>query len=224
MNDLTSENINELASALCKAQGEIKSAVEDKVNPHFKSSYASLDSVWQACRDALSKNGLSVVQLPVVDGEFLFLTTMLIHTSGQWIKSKMPITSAKMTPQAIGSGMTYMRRYCLAAMVGVAPGDDDGNEAQSAQGKNFAAVKFAVTPAKLEKVVGEKDISPDAIEEFKTFYSIGTGSTYDQYIDALSEKTKKTRDEMILIALKNETYFISQYNKWKESLPMEKVG
>jgi len=223
MNDLQSPTINELASALCKAQGEIKSAKEDKTNPHFKSSYASLDSVWEACREPLSKNGLSVVQLPNVEGETLVLTTMLMHTSGQWIRSKMPITSAKMTPQAIGSGMTYMRRYCLASLVGVAPKDwdDDGNEAQSTKGTNFSPVKFSnnETNSEVEKLPTLKEM-----EAFKHKFPDLLPETVDKYLEVLAEKTKKTKQEMVGIAMKNESYFITQLIKWKESFPKEKVG
>jgi hypothetical protein len=220
MNELQSPAINELAAALCKAQGEIKSAKEDKTNPHFKSSYASLDSVWEACRDPLTKHGLSVVQLPNVEGEMLILTTMLMHTSGQWIKSRMPITSAKMTPQAIGSGMTYMRRYCLASLVGVAPKDwdDDGNEAQSTSGKNFTPVKYEVSTEK-EALPSLKDV-----EVFKNKFPDLDPALVDRYLDVLADKTKNTKEAMVGIAMKNESYFLTQFTKWRESFPKEKVG
>ena len=139
---MCSENINELACALSKAQGEMTLASEDKVNPHFKSSYASLGSVWDACRIPLSKNGLCVVQNPHVENGELFLVTMLLHSSGQWMKSMIPVTNAKNTPQALGSCITYMRRYALSSMVGIAPGDDDdANAAQFSDNKKSSVVK-----------------------------------------------------------------------------------
>lgn len=126
---MQSENINELVTALSKAQGEIKSAIKDSLNPHFKSKYADLNSVWDACRSQLSKNGLAVIQTTEMKNDRLTLVTTLAHSSGQWMKSDLPVLSATNTPQALGSALTYMRRYSLSAITGVAPGDDDDGEA-----------------------------------------------------------------------------------------------
>lgn len=126
----TSEQINELATALAKAQGAIEGAKKDNVNPHFRSKYADLASVWDACRAELSKNGLSVIQ-PVltVDGRTVTVTR-LMHTSGQWIEDGgIPLLLGKEDMQGLGSALTYSRRYGLMAMVGIAPEDDDGNAA-----------------------------------------------------------------------------------------------
>lgn len=125
----TSENINELAAALAKAQGEITGALKDSANPFFKSKYADLASCWDACRLPLSKNGLSVVQgMQVVEGH-LYLITRLLHATGQWVSSTTPVTPKDDTPQGMGSALTYARRYALTAMVGVAQVDDDANAA-----------------------------------------------------------------------------------------------
>lgn len=131
---MQSENINELATALSKAQSEIGNALEDKANPHFRSKYASLASLWSACRTALTKNGLSVIQCPHVVADHVYLTTKLLHSSGQWIESTMPVLSAKTTPHAMGSALTYMRKYSLASMIGIAPGDQDDDDGNKAQG------------------------------------------------------------------------------------------
>ena len=127
----TSEQINEIAGALAKAQGEIKGAAKDSTNPHFRSKYADLASVWDACRAALSKNGLSVIQTPDTTADGVFLYTTLAHSSGQWIRSTMPVRPVQDTPQGLGSALTYARRYSLASMVGVAPDDDDDGQAAS---------------------------------------------------------------------------------------------
>lgn len=126
---MKSENINELAMALAKAQAEMLPAMKDSANPFFKSKYADLASVWDACRAPLTKNGLSVVQLISSDTDKLVLKTTLIHSSGQWIESVAPIVPVKNDPQGLGSALTYMRRYSLAALVGVYQDDDDGNAA-----------------------------------------------------------------------------------------------
>lgn len=130
----TSEQLNEISAALAKAQGEIVGALKDSANPFFKSKYADLASCWDACRLPLSKNGLSVVQGMQVDAGSLYLITRLLHSSGQWISSMTPITPKDDTPQAMGSALTYARRYALTAMVGVAQVDDDANAASGRQG------------------------------------------------------------------------------------------
>jgi hypothetical protein len=124
-----SDTINELAAALAKAQGAIQPALKQSENPYFKSSYADLASVWRACRDALSKNGLAVVQLVRVVDKTVEVETLLTHASGQWIAETLKLPVAKPDIQGTGSAITYTRRYALAAMVGVAPEEDDGNAA-----------------------------------------------------------------------------------------------
>ena len=145
----TSENINEISSALAKAQGQIENAIKDSSNPFFKSKYADLTSVWAACRKQLSENGLSVIQSPEESSHGISVVTMLCHSSGQWIRSKysMPCDSSKLTPQVIGSAITYARRYALSAMVGIAPhDDDDGNEASNKPANNVEKPKQFLTP------------------------------------------------------------------------------
>jgi len=127
----TSEQINELAAALAKAQGQIQGAVKDSTNPAFKSRYADLASVWDACRVALSLNGLAVVQGPALADRGVSVTTRLLHSSGQWAESTLILPMDKATAQGAGSAITYARRYALAAMVGVAPDDDDDGNAAS---------------------------------------------------------------------------------------------
>jgi hypothetical protein len=119
-----------IAPALAKAQSEIDTASKGKVNPAFKSKYADLASVWDACRSALTKNGISVVQSPG-DGEGgrVTMTTLLLHSSGEWIRGIVSAPVGKQDAQGVGSAVTYLRRYALAAMVSVAPDDDDGNAA-----------------------------------------------------------------------------------------------
>lgn len=124
-----SEQLNELATALSKAQGEIKGAVKDQENPFFKKSYADLESVWDACRNPLSKNGLSIIQTTDIAEFGTVLTTTLLHSSGQYISGTYPINPIKNDPQGTGSAITYARRYSLAAIVGIYPSDDDGESA-----------------------------------------------------------------------------------------------
>jgi hypothetical protein len=132
---------------MAKAQAEIEGASKDKTNPHFKSSYADLASVWEACRGALTKHGLSVLQPVAADGPSVTVTTLLTHNSGEWIASDLTMTAQQNTPQGIGSCITYARRYALASMVGVAPEDDDGNAAsQTTTNRPQAVVAKPQTP------------------------------------------------------------------------------
>lgn len=126
-----SPSIAQLATALAKAQGEIKPAAKDSENPHFRSKYADLAAVWEVARDPLSRNGLAVMQYPTesTTGR-VALTTMLAHSSGEWIATTISTRLVKDDPQGIGSAITYLRRYAFAAIVGVvADEDDDGNAA-----------------------------------------------------------------------------------------------
>lgn len=137
----TSETINEIAAALAKAQGAIEGAVKGKENPHFRSKYADLGAVWDACREQLAKNAIGVVQsvthtaVDAPEGALRsFMLTRLVHGSGQWIEDGgVPLLLSKNDMQGLGSALTYSRRYGLMAMVGIAPEDDDGNAAVSSK-------------------------------------------------------------------------------------------
>ena len=125
-----SATIGQLAAALAKAQRGIQAAKKDSLNPHFRSKYADLASCWDACREQLTSNGISVVQPIHNEGPYAFLKTVLMHESGEWIASgSYPLKPVKDDPQGLGSAITYARRYSLCAMVGVAPDDDDGEAA-----------------------------------------------------------------------------------------------
>lgn len=128
-----SETIGELAKALALAQGEIKGAVKDSENPFFKSKYADLASVRDACQAALSKNGLAIVQVPGAtiseNATIVSVETLLMHSSGEWVSGDLSAIPVKDDPQGLGSCITYLRRYALSAYTGVAPEDDDGNAA-----------------------------------------------------------------------------------------------
>ena len=140
---LQSESIANLTLALSIVQGKLTYAKKDSKNPFFKSNYADLESVWDACRDLLASNGLSVAQFPGTYSELdktMSLTTVLLHESGEWISQEMSVPVSKVDAQGAGSAITYMRRYALAAVVGVVQADDDGNAASNPQSKQ-AVVK-----------------------------------------------------------------------------------
>lgn len=129
-----SNSIAALAAALAKAQADIAGAVKDSANPFFKSKYADLESVWSACRKPLTSNGLSVIQTTLPMKQGLMLVTTLAHSSGEWIRGYMPILAKDNTAQSQGSGISYARRYALAALVGVYQTDDDAEAAHGRGG------------------------------------------------------------------------------------------
>lgn len=129
-----SENITELVKALINIQPLLKPAIKDKTNPFFRSKYADLAGVWESCRDLLKDNKLAVSQVCGIDANGSYLETVLMHESGQWISGKYPLRAVKADdPQALGSAMTYARRYNLAAILGVVTDDDD--DAEGAMGR-----------------------------------------------------------------------------------------
>ena len=120
----------ELYGALAKAQGEIINAAKNSKNPHFKSDYADLASILDTVKPALSKNGIAVIQGTAFDGSMVTVTTVLAHSAGGSISSEASCVPAKMDGQGIGSATTYLRRYGLAAMTGVAQADLDGEDSK----------------------------------------------------------------------------------------------
>ena len=160
----TSEQINEIAAALAKAQGKIKTALKDSTNPHFKSRYADLASIREACADALTSNDIAVVQAHGFDGSNVTLTTRLAHKSGQWMESVYLIKPTKEDPQGYASATTYARRISLSSMVGVvADEDDDGN---AASGRQTAPAKPA--PASDDNLAKSKSFVDGAITAIGT--------------------------------------------------------
>jgi len=165
-----SDSIKEIATALAKAQAVLVGAVKDSVNPHFRNKYADLASCWEACRKALTSNGIAVVQMPEKDMVGYYVETLLTHSSGEWIASKCYIHLQKDDPQGLGSAITYARRYGLSAMVGICPEDDDAELAQrtaaatkDARGPTPVIPRPAATPARATNpVTGLK--KPEPIE------------------------------------------------------------
>jgi hypothetical protein len=131
---IQSESIANLTLALSIVQGKMTHAKKDSANPFFKSKYADLESVWDSCRSLLADNGLAILQFPGLYSELdksMSLTTVIGHKSGEWISQEMSVPVTKADAQGAGSALTYMRRYALAAVVGVVQADDDGNAASS---------------------------------------------------------------------------------------------
>lgn len=174
----TSDTITKLAAALSKAQAEIIEVKADAKNPYFKSEYSTLAACNKAVRGPLSKNGLSVIQCPASDNGLFSLTTRIQHDSGEYIEASLDMTTdKKITPQNLGSLLTYFRRYMLCSMTGLATAgeDDDGNNA----GDSVEATKKKKKPApltteqiaKLDELGSEKPF--DAFTHFAEWVKVG---------------------------------------------------
>lgn len=186
----TSENITEIAAALAAAQGEIEHATKDRSNPAFRSSYATLAAVDDACRPALTKHGIAIVSAPAYDHEARIVTveTRLIHKSGQWVGSSCSSPVAKADAQGIGSAITYLRRYTLSALAGVAPDDDDGNAATGREDRDERRPE----PARSQP-------APDPLDEARAAFA-SKGWTRAQ-VDALGTTDVKTLEVVFRAAL-----------------------
>lgn len=134
-----SESIKELAAALSRAQGSVEDARKDGLNPHLKSNYVTMASVWEVVRPVLAGNGLAIVQFPCSEAGSVGVETIITHESGEWMASEYYLPAVKNDPQAFGSAITYARRYALMAAIGVAPEDDDAASAMPAAKGRAAA-------------------------------------------------------------------------------------
>lgn len=121
----TSESLTNISKALVESHKEIGHALKDAKNPHFKNDYATLESVIDASKQSLLKNGIIVIQS--VSGQSL--TTRLQHISGEYFESQLDLLVDRNNMQGLGSAITYARRYSLAAMLNISQADDDGNAA-----------------------------------------------------------------------------------------------
>ena len=158
---LKSDKIEELAKALVLAQAELKNAKFDKKGVY--NDYASLKSIRDAIHDVLLKHGICYFQ-PINEKT---VETILLHTSGQFIGSITPIFAEKLTPQGLGSAITYARRYGLAAIVGISSDDDD--DAESAENETIINNKKSKTiPLVFEKATQEKETPEEWVEAFIT--------------------------------------------------------
>lgn len=135
-----SEQINEIAAALSKAQREMGNAIKSSVNPYHKSRYADYTAIVDAIREPFSKNGLSFMQEPTTSADTVSITTLIAHASGQWIEfDPVTLPVAKKDPQGVGAAITYAKRYALGSIVGIGTAEDDDGESQRKAAEDNAA-------------------------------------------------------------------------------------
>lgn len=149
-----SDQVDQIAPAFLKAQAAMKSVSKSATNPHFKSAYATLEDVMAACKEPLAAQGIAILQSgDEADDAGITIVTTLLHVSGQWIEGRVRLPLEKGTAQAAGSAVSYGRRYCLAALVGLVSEDDDDGNAASSPKQQRAPAK----PAAKKKPLRERD-------------------------------------------------------------------
>lgn len=191
-----------IAEALARAQAQIRPAVKDSVNPHFKSKYADLSAVMEACRGPLSENGLSIVQTTDFDRDDVWIVTTLLHTSGEKISGRYPLRPVKNDPQGFGSAFTYAKRYTISALVGVvADEDDDGNAASKPNGNGNGHAPTnggKITALQVDTLRGMAANANADIEAFCKYLKVPSladlpASEYSRALDALNAKLRKEK-------------------------------
>ena len=165
-----------IAKALATAQMKMGKALKSANNPHFKSKYADLASVVDACMPALNEAGIAVIQPTTDDDNGRYVETILIHgESGETLKCRVPLIVSKNDMQGYGSAVTYARRYGLMSMAGIAPEDDDGNAATKAAPKAGEKVEpRLVTPDQFIKL--QDKINEAGVDEAKVLERFGVAS------------------------------------------------
>ena len=209
--NMQSEQINELAEALSKAQGAIEGAVKDAKNPFFKSNYADLHSVIACAKAPLSDNGLAVIQTTGMIDAQLCLVTTLAHKSGQWIKAVMPVLLQKQDAQSMGSALTYLRRYSYQAICGISAMDDDGNAASEPKREVSANAQ-----AKLSKAaVSKPPEAPPINDLIAGLAKVDTHISHEhlgEFVSFMSQKHQTTAENIIRSALANAEQ-LDRFNK-----------
>ncbi len=200
-----SNEIGELAKALSAFQGELEGVERDSLNPYFKSKYADLHAVWQAIRKPLAKHGLSITQIGQFEGDRAMLVSILLHSSGQWIRSVMPIITSKGDIQSFGASVTYLKRYMLQALCGCSSYDDDGEE----------AMKESRKPVK-------KDVPQGTYEDLcKALLEFDKTDILD-YIKYISLASKMSEEEVVSKTLAEDESFKSFRDKLKARIDKKK--
>lgn len=202
----TSEQVNEIATALAKAQAELQNPPKNKTNPHFNSKYVDLSDGLDTIRKTLSKHGIAFVQSPASYDNILILHTRLMHVSGQWIESTYPVSGLE-KHQAMGSALTYARRYSLFAMVGVAgEDDDDGNAAQEAK-----------PVAKGGKKQMQPGLSPEDSEKLYKVLS-GTLKEFVHSMDDLRQWATENQDKKVMLLPEHQRLITEDFKEAQKKL------
>lgn len=192
---LKSDSIAKIMPALVKAQSEMSQPKKDSDNPFYKSKYADLSSILEACQPALNANDICIIQPITRENDKSMVETLLFHSSGEFIGCLTEIKNTKPNdPQAEGSGITYARRYGLQSLLGLSAVDDDGNKASNLTPENKPSYKQTKEQPKLE-VKNDKvtNITKQPIKQFNLEKANEQLLTY-KYIDQVKKLKTYVKD------------------------------
>jgi hypothetical protein len=185
-----SMNMKNIAAALVKAQRAFGPALKTNTNPHFRSKYADLSACVEAVIDALTANGIFLMQQTRECQDGVTVETVFVHESGETLSSgPLHVPAAKHDPQGYGSALTYARRYSLMAACGIAPEDDDGNAAVRAKDTTAQRHEALLTPVSAERETIIQLAASAAIARWKKEDAIGA---YEE-ISGITEPEEKNR-------------------------------
>lgn len=199
-----SENINELATAMSKAQSAMRPALKDSINPHYKSKFSNLTSVWESMRIPFTSNGLTVWQDITTCDKTVSVTTKVVHSSGQWVEfGPLTIPLGKFDAQGVGSATSYAKRYALCAALGIVSDDDDDGEAASAPIRN-----------KPEEVKPISKISMNQIKEINELLEMCPSEYVEKFLGFMQAKYGKRSIDVIPVTdFENVLRYINQAMK-----------
>lgn len=227
-NTMRSENLDVFAAALCRVQRSVKIAKKTKHNKIFHSNYADLQDVWEACQDALFENNFAVTQTLQKMGDDIYVVCTLIHSSGQWMKSNLPLIlpgrdevtkdkgAKRLNIQALGAAITYAKRYNLASLIGIYTGeiDDDGNSIS----ENDQSQETASIP---EMPVIEENIDSKHVEILKS--GIMADRNPDQFLKFMQSKMGLTMSNLYDTSVTNYNILLKQLDNRKPKPKAEAV-
>jgi hypothetical protein len=191
----SSDEINEIAAALAKAQGQIKNPAKTRENPHFRSAYADLATGLNGIRPALSAQGIAIVQATGINNDGVFLDTRLIHTSGQWIGCIYPVAASSADHQKLGAALTYSRRQSVFALVGVC-GEDEDDDGEGIKGKGNGKDESFVSDMQIAELRARiAEVGADE-QRFLRFLKVGglpilPARDFDRAMSELNRKVPK---------------------------------
>ena len=212
-----SENVNEIAAALSAAQSEMGGAVKGANNPFFKSKYADLGEVIKVLKAPLAANGLSFTQFPVSDLEHksVGVCTRVMHSSGQWLEQDYYIPLTKFDAQAVGSCLSYSKRYALQAVFGIPSADDDGEAAMLRVDQTKVQVKAEARKEQHDEALAR---NVDTIEQIKVYLSEETDEGLQFAREAFGELSEKDQQALWLAPTKGGCLTTRERKIMKEGL------
>ena len=212
-----STQVNELAAALSAAQSEMGGAVKSANNPFFKSSYATVGDVLKVIKEPLANNGLAITQFPVSDLEHksVGVCTKIWHSSGQWVEQDYYLPLTKFDAQAVGSAISYSRRYALQAALGIPSADDDGEAASLKVDQTKVQVKADARKAAHDEALSRNQ---ESVAKIKEYLSEETQEGLDFAKEALGELPGEDQQALWLAPTKGGVFTTRERKILKEGL------